>query len=102
GTPPPRRGPAPSSPRRRGAPEPPRRRASVRSRRCSEARCPPACRGGGRHLRSVPRTLLQPCRCLCLGFEQMTPTWPRRRMILHFSHIFFTDGRTFTRPTPYR
>jgi hypothetical protein len=30
------------------------------------------------------------------GFEQMTRTRPCRRMILHFSHIGFTDGRTFT------
>jgi len=26
----------------------------------------------------------------------MTSTAPWRRMILHFSHIGFTDGRTFT------
>jgi hypothetical protein len=25
----------------------------------------------------------------------MTITTPCRRIILHFSHIFFTDGRTF-------
>src|SRR6266545_117776 len=35
------------------------------------------------------------CRCLCRGFVQMTRTRPWRRMILHRSHIFFTDGRTF-------
>ena len=28
----------------------------------------------------------------------MTSTAPWRRMILHFSHIGFTDGRTFTGP----
>jgi hypothetical protein len=27
---------------------------------------------------------------------QMTRTAPWRRITLHFSHIFFTDGRTFT------
>jgi hypothetical protein len=32
---------------------------------------------------------------LCLGFEQITMTRPRRWTILHFSHIFLTDGRTF-------
>jgi hypothetical protein len=26
----------------------------------------------------------------------MTRTVPWRRITLHFSHIFFTDGRTFT------
>jgi len=29
----------------------------------------------------------------------MTQTRPCRRMIRHFSHIFFTDGRTFTAST---
>jgi hypothetical protein len=28
----------------------------------------------------------------------MTSTAPWRRMILHFSHIGFTDGRTFMSP----
>src|SRR5579875_3901401 len=37
-----------------------------------------------------------PCLCLCRGFEQITRTRPWRRMILHFSHIGLTDGRTFT------
>ena len=32
------------------------------------------------------------------GFEQITRTRPLRRMILHFSHIGFTDGRTFMIP----
>jgi hypothetical protein len=36
-----------------------------------------------------------PCFCLCLGFSQMTITRPLRLMILHFSHIGFTDGLTF-------
>jgi len=30
--------------------------------------------------------------------EQITSTAPWRRMILHFSHIGFTDGRTFMGP----
>jgi hypothetical protein len=29
---------------------------------------------------------------LCRGFAQITITRPRRRTILHFSHIFLTDG----------
>ena len=37
----------------------------------------------------------QPCFCLCLGFSQMTITRPFLLMILHFSHIGFTDGLTF-------
>jgi hypothetical protein len=32
---------------------------------------------------------------LCLGFEQITSTDPPRRITLHFSHIGFTDARTF-------
>src|SRR5215210_230802 len=39
-----------------------------------------------------------PCRCLCRGFWQITRTRPWRRMILHFSHIGLTDGRTFMIP----
>jgi hypothetical protein len=31
-------------------------------------------------------------------FWQMTRTTPLRRMILHFSHIGLTDGRTFMIP----
>jgi hypothetical protein len=31
-------------------------------------------------------------------FWQITSTTPWRRMILHFSHIGFTDGRTFMIP----
>src|SRR3954452_11959165 len=44
------------------------------------------------------RAMPYPCRCLCRGFEQMTSTAPWRRMILHFSHIGLTDGRTFMEP----
>ena len=33
---------------------------------------------------------------MCRGFSQITITTPWRRMILHFSHMGLTDGRTFT------
>ena len=33
----------------------------------------------------------------CLGFSQMTITFPLRLIILHFSHIFLTEGLTFIR-----
>ena len=52
-----------------------------------------SCRANSAHPKA--RQLHQPCLCLCLGSEQMTITLPLRRMILHFSHIGFTDGRTF-------
>ena len=43
------------------------------------------------------RAMAYPCLCLCrLLAVQMTMTRPWRRMILHFSHIGFTLGRTFT------
>jgi len=38
----------------------------------------------------------QPCRCLCLGFAQITITVPWRRMILQLSHRVLTDALTFT------
>jgi hypothetical protein len=41
------------------------------------------------------RISLYPCRCLCLGFLQMTRTTPFRRTILQLSHNRFTDARTF-------
>src|SRR3954468_348665 len=44
------------------------------------------------------RATTYPCRCLCRGFWQITSTRPWRRMILHFSHIGLTDGRTFMVP----
>src|SRR6266511_5604013 len=57
------------------------------STRLSRGRATPAIR--------ATRAPFYPCRCLCRGFVQMTRTRPWRRMILHRSHIFFTDGRTF-------
>src|SRR4029450_6875100 len=42
------------------------------------------------------RAMPYPCRCLCRGLLQITRIAPWRRMILHFSHIGLTDGRTFT------
>ena len=39
--------------------------------------------------------LAQPCFCLCLGFSQMIITRPLRLIILHFSQMGFTEGRTF-------
>src|SRR5680860_189232 len=44
----------------------------------------------------------QPCRCLCRGFVQMTRADPWRRITLHFSQIFFTEGRTFIGAFPSR
>src|SRR5437867_10067557 len=57
------------------------------STRLSRGRSTPAIR--------ATRAPSYPCRCLCRGFVQMTRTRPWRRMILHRSHIFFTDGCTF-------
>ena len=38
----------------------------------------------------------QPCTCLCLGLlSQITRTLPSRRMMMHFSQMRLTDGRTF-------
>src|SRR5215213_9770781 len=47
---------------------------------------------------AIRAKFLYPCRCLCRGFWQITSTAPCRRMILHFSHIGLTDGRTFMGP----
>src|SRR3954454_4176565 len=47
---------------------------------------------------AIRSKVLYLCRCLCRGFWQMTSTRPCRRMILHFSHIGLTDGRTFMVP----
>ena len=41
--------------------------------------------------------LSYPCTCLCLGLtSQIIRTLPWRRITLHFSQIFFTEGLTFT------
>ena len=37
----------------------------------------------------------QPWRCLWRGFSQITMTRPLRRMTLHLSQIFLTEGLTF-------
>ena len=44
----------------------------------------------------LPSTFqIYPCRCLCLGFSQMTRITPFRFTILHLSQIFLTDALTF-------
>src|ERR1700688_1637240 len=41
-------------------------------------------------------TCHQPWTCLCLGLlSQITRTLPSRRMMMHFSQMRLTDGRTF-------
>src|SRR3954471_15720306 len=47
---------------------------------------------------AIRAKFLYPCRCLWRGFWQITSTRPCRRMILHFSHIGLTHGRTFIVP----
>ena len=54
-------------------------------------------------IRAILAAPSQPCRCLCFGFEQRTRTTPRRRTILHLSHMRRTDVRTFIAlPDPRR
>src|SRR3954466_7609872 len=48
------------------------------------------------------RAIDYPCRCLWRGVEEITTTPPRRRMILHFSHMGLTEARTFTAPQSIR
>jgi hypothetical protein len=43
-----------------------------------------------------------PCLCLCFGFSQITLMRPFLLMILHFSHIGFTDDLTFTLNPPFK
>src|SRR5439155_12465126 len=70
--------------------------SSCRRRRCTSMRCRHACCAEGRRRRYGP-CRYDPCRCLWRGFfEQITRTTPWRLMILHPSHIFFTEARTFT------
>jgi hypothetical protein len=53
------------------------------------------------HLWDAPLTcILYPCRCLCLGFSQITRTTPFRFTILHLSQIFLTEALTFIIPYP--
>jgi hypothetical protein len=42
--------------------------------------------------------LIYPCRCLCLGFLQITRNTRLRLMILQCLHSRFTDAPTFIRP----
>jgi hypothetical protein len=44
------------------------------------------------------RGIYYPCLCLWRGFWQITRTAPFRRITLHFSHIGFTEARTFIAP----
>ena len=39
--------------------------------------------------------VVEPWRCLCLGFSQITMILPLRLITLHFSQIFLTEGLTF-------
>jgi|SRR3989344_958044 len=44
---------------------------------------------------SLGYKVVYPCRCLCLGFLQITATRPLLRTILQSRHIFLTDALTF-------
>jgi hypothetical protein len=51
----------------------------------------------------LPSTFeIYPCRCLCLGFSQITRITPFLFTILHLSQIFLTDALTFTTSTSIR
>ena len=54
------------------------------------------------HLIGCPASGDYPCLCLCFGFSQITLIRPFLLMILHFSHIGFTDDLTFTLNPPFK
>ncbi len=48
----------------------------------------------GRSMPSIRAIVIYPCRCLCLGFSQMTYSLPLRLTILHLAQRLRMDGET--------